>query len=270
MNYDPDRLAQALQRAMAEKGFGQEQVAERVGVAQSTVSDWLNRKKNPSNRNLKKLLAALEIRYEDVEGGEQAAHLPSYRDPLGLLGESFTLTIYASVRAAAGSGCIVPDPDEELASRMQQSKRLFQKLLGFWPPDDLGGLYVRGESMEPGLEDGQLMLYQPVGRMISGQRYILLVEDPRSEDWSLIVKRVQLFAGGGLKLISDNRGLGLDDEVLLPGTEGGLVHAQTGLPVRLCVVGRVLWPRDGDDAHDAQIVTRTIERLSALGYHLTR
>ena len=185
------------------------------------------------------------------------------------LEDPFTLTIYREVRPGAGNGRIVYEVDVADAWEQVESKRLFRHLLGFWPPDNMRGVYVSGDSMEPGLEDGQLVLYEPVDHMMSGQRYVMLIEDPHTGDWPLYVKRVQLFAGGGIKIISDNRALGLEDEILIPDKDGHLIHQQTKLPVRIRVVGRVLWPTD-QSADAVKLITRTIERMSAMGLQLSR
>lgn len=70
--------------------------------------------------------------------------------------------------------------------------------------------------------------------------------------------------GGGLKILSDNKAAGIDDETLLPDEDGQLVHQTTGLRVRMRVVGRVLWP-DPDQSEDVELITETIERLVNMG-----
>ncbi len=44
-----------------------------------------------------------------------------------------------------------------------------------------------------------------------------------------------------------------------------MTHAETGRPVDLAVVGRVVWPRESDDERTVKSVTRAIERLVETG-----
>lgn len=177
----------------------------------------------------------------------------------------FDLTIYHSVRPAAGEGNIIYEVDENDAETHKQSKRIFKDLLGFWPPNDMRGMYVDGESMQPGLRDKLLLLYRPVQQMYSGERYILQVEDPQTGDWGLRVKRVVTYAGGGIRIISDNKGLGVPDEELIPNSDNQLINKATGRAVRLHVIGQVLWPTERDREEDVELITRTIEELAGQG-----
>ena len=86
-----------------------------------------------------------------------------------------------------------------------------------------------------------------------------------------MVKRLYLEPGGVITLASDNlahRGRGLR---LMPagaaaesGGPGGLVVQGTGAAVRLCVVGRVVFPRETDSASSVRALTEAVEHLSRI------
>lgn len=183
--------------------------------------------------------------------------------------DAFVLTVYHSIRPAAGTpDRFLVEGDEDDADRHLHSKRIFQELLGFWPPDDMRGTYIEGWSMKRengGLDNGQLVLYRPVHAIDSGRRYLLTVVDLDTGDISPLCKRLQLFVGGGLKIISDNPGAGVEDEVLLPNGNDELVNQRTGRHVKIRIAGLVVWPRESDDEREVRTVTRTIEQLAARG-----
>lgn len=257
-----DTRAKRVQYVMEKCDLEPEDVINITGATKSTVYRWMNNESQPYPKYLKKLGSHTGYRWEWLKtgGGEKEAPAPSTET-----GDSFTLRIFYDVRPSAGNGRLIYGADEQDEAQLEESKQLFKGLLGFRPPDDLRGVYIDGRSMAPMFQDGQLVLYEPVERMESGERYVLLVEDQTTGDWNLLFKRVQVFTGGGLKLISENPGLGLDDETLLPDDDGKLIHQTTGLPVNVRVVGRVLWPSGRDEARQVQLVTQTIERLASAG-----
>lgn len=183
--------------------------------------------------------------------------------------ESVVIPIYSHVRASAGETDMFGwEPTDEDVFRLHRSKKLFAELLGFWPPDDMRGIRVDGWSMKRnggGIDHDQIILYRPVSQIVSGARHVLAVSEAGTGEPKILVKRVQEFTGGGLKLISDNPALGIDDELLIP-TPEGLLNQTTRQHVHLGVLGRVVWPSEGDDEATIRAVTKTIDGLIARGY----
>lgn len=179
--------------------------------------------------------------------------------------DTFTLVIYPGVTASCGPGRLVDIVQEDDALRYQLTRVFFRALLGFDPPTELRGIQVEGTSMEPDIRHGQYVLYVPPGEIETGKRYLYQIEDLQTNDWTLYLKRLQRYHGGGVKVISDNHGLGIEDEVLLPEKGGVLRHKETGCLVKMHLVGRVLWPREGDDSNETRILSQMIERLASMG-----
>ncbi len=183
--------------------------------------------------------------------------------------ETFLLTVYTHLRASAGRGLFGWEPGEEDVIRVQRSKRIFAELLGFWPPDDLQGIRVSGWSMKRnggGIDHGQIVLFRPVQRAAdveSGRRYVLTVSEDE-ENTRVLVKRVQFYTGGGIKLISDNPASGVEDEILVPHDEG-MLNQKTMRTARVRIIGAVLWPREDADEATTRAINQTIEALIARG-----
>ena len=235
-------------------------VAERLGVSpswivegpdsagdgvQSVASDT---RLSPPSREVRPLSRALPPEYADI----------------------FTLTVYTHVEASAGFGLYGFEPSAEDAIEVDRSKRLFAELLGFWPPDDMRGVRARGVSMRKafgGIIDGQIILYRPVhgpDDVTDGERHVLTVSE--GEDSRVLVKRVQLLMGGGVRLSADNANSNVVDEILVPDGDGGLKNRFTGEPVYLNVLGKVIWPTESVDLATAEVVAQTLEALVSRGY----
>src|SRR5690606_5959894 len=97
-------------------------------------------------------------------------------------------------------------------------------------------------------------LYVPTVDFEGGGIYVLLI------DGELVAKRVQKIPGGGLHIISDNKFAGYRDSTLIPegdpakGEEVQLVNKDTGRPVKIDAVGRIIWPkRNVDKMHVKQV-----------------
>lgn len=101
----PARLRAALERS--EKTA--RQVADQIGVSESTVSLWLSGRRNPRVENLKKIAAALGVEASELWEGPQAtpatAPMQSVVDDMAALDPTQQEAIAAmvrSIREAAG------------------------------------------------------------------------------------------------------------------------------------------------------------------------
>ena len=260
---DPDRFADALLQALSRKGMSQRELAEHLGIRQQSVSGWINGRARPSTENLQETLDHLGIDWETVR--RRALPLPTRSDA-----RETTVAVYTDVRASGGPGFLVGDVDGDEARRLSTPKEILAALIGVWPSDVLGGIYVVGDSMvDPsavsgGLPDGQLVLFEPADSVLSGHRHVVSVD---SDAWGprVLVKRLHIGLDGSLAVASDNPLAEVPAERLLPDAMGGMTHAETGRPVDLAVVGRVVWPRESDDERTVKSVTRAIERLVETG-----
>jgi transcriptional regulator with XRE-family HTH domain len=265
-------LSDRLRAARKHARLTQAQLGEELGQSKQSVSGYETGRTEPSREKLQQIAELTEVNKSWLFTGEGDMTAPKSVADGGREYEvgpdAIELKVFRDIRPSAGNGKVTYEVEELNPDTLVQSKRLFRDLLGFYPPKDMRGIYIDGDSMattEGPYEDGQLVLYRPVEQLQGGERYLLLVEDVSTGDWRLLFKRVQVYAGGGIKIISDNKAAGLEDETLLPNDEGQLVHQTTGVPVHMRTVGRVLWPDPNQAADEVTVITRTIERLVNMG-----
>ena len=275
---DPDRFAAALVHALGEQGESQRAFAARIGLTQQSVNAW-TRGTRPSTANLRTTLDALGIAWADVRLDEQLpSRLPARRTAGG--SDVTEVVVYDEIRVTGGGdGFYVGDLRGEEARRLVTPKEILAALIGFWPPAQLRMVYVEGDSMvspdfpSGGLRDGHPVLFEPpghVGDFVSGQRYVVQVSDEMIGPMTM-VKRLYMEPGGVIVLASDNLAHRGRDLRLMPdraaaenGEPGGLVVQGTGTAVRLCVVGRVVFPRETDSASSVRALTEAVEHLSRI------
>lgn len=125
------------------------------------------------------------------------------------------------VRAAAGFGAFIHDESvvEALAFRRDWIARQFGS-----SPRDLRLIYVMGDSMEPVLSDGDVVLIDRMQREPREGLYVLRFDD------SLVIKKLQRLPGAMIKIFSENAAY---EPVTMPAA------ALTGDGVEL--IGRVMW-----------------------------
>ena len=274
---DPNRFAAALVQALGEQGESQRAFAARIGLTQQSVNAW-TRGTRPSTSNLRTTLDALGIDWADVRLDAPSSRLPVRRTTGS--SDVTEVMVYDEIRVTGGGDeFYVGDLRSEEARRLVTPKEILAALIGFWPPAQLRMVYVEGDSMvspdfpSGGLRDGHPVLFEPpghVGDFVSGQRYVVQLNDEMIGPMTM-VKRLFVEPGGVIILASDNHAHRGRDLRLKPdraaaenGEPGGLVVEGTGTAVQLCVVGRVVFPREKDSASSVQALTEAVEHLSRI------
>lgn len=112
------------------------------------------------------------------------------------MNEEYAAIPLYDVRAAAGGGFVV---DSELVVDMLHFKKSWLRQRLSASPTDLHLIYVDGESMEPTLRPGEVILvdHRDTGPTRDGV-YVLRM------DGALMVKRLQRLPGGNINVTSDN------------------------------------------------------------------
>lgn len=132
--------------------------------------------------------------------------------------EDFIMVPLYDVQASAGGGSVV-DP-EHAQTKMSFSKRVLEEL-GV-PAGALACLYASGDSMEPTIHPGDLLLIDLSAQVRTDAIYVIQSND------SLVVKRVQKMFDGSLIIKSDN-----------PVYREQMIDK--GLLETVRIVGRVVW-----------------------------
>jgi phage repressor protein C with HTH and peptisase S24 domain len=207
-----------------------DRLAKATGVSPSAFRKWLKGVAEPSRDRLVALAEAAGVNVSWLAQGEGAepdlpmlaarAHSPRSAE---LAGNPYIAQFLVLPKrpeaAAAGSGPQVPEaPTEFIAFRNDWVRATFDR-----EPGELILEIAVGESMEPGIRNGDLLLVDTTDRTF--RNFGIYVIEARGER---LVKRVQRKFDGSLILISDNN-------VYQPES----IAAELAKEVR--VVGRVIW-----------------------------
>lgn len=171
----------------------------RKGLDKAFIANCLRGTSKPQQRNLDKLVAASGIPEEWWLHGDLPPPEPgatAHHRIEDVRGEYVAIPLYNGVRAAAGGGALVEHetPDDALMFkddwvRIELGVR----------PSDLYLIRVAGDSMEPTLRSGDVILVNRIATQPDREGiYILRM------DGTLLVKRLQALPGGVVRVHSDN------------------------------------------------------------------
>ena len=196
-----------------EKRFkNRESAAKAAGVAKSTLQNWIEGNTDPSFEGLARLTAAVGASLDELATGRPPTGTSAVEDFIGIP--------RYDARLAAGDGAF-----NERARRIDDipfTREFLQRKLGRNTADGLAILEARGDSMEPTIGDGDLVL---VDRRQDGLEDGIMAF---VRDDTAYVKRIRCLLDG-VEIISDNR------DVYEP-----LVVSRERLD-ELAIIGRVRW-----------------------------
>jgi phage repressor protein C with HTH and peptisase S24 domain len=211
-----------------------DKLAKAAGVSPSALRKWLRGEAEPSRERLITFADAAGVEIGWLVRGE--GDRPNLRDTSNRRHESpgrdgsdrppadeYLLLPHKPKAAAAGSGKPAPEyPAEFIAFRHDWIKTVFDL-----DPDQVMLLSAVGDSMEPGIRDGDLLLIDT--RENAFTEFGIYVFEARGER---LVKRVQRKFDGTLYVISDNTVY--QPEVI-----------SSELATEIKVVGKVIWRGGG-------------------------
>lgn len=195
------------------KGLTQTQLAEKIGVKFQSVQGWEKGRTRPSSKRFSEIAGALGITVQDLlEGNVNVSQEPG-QYVTGNIGsvraniaEFYTNVPFLSARAQAGiPGAIAEDCS---MAWIEETYPVFMPLVSITQRHLI--IEVTGDSMEPGIISGALVLAESVAKndvkYESGAVYAVLYGNNR-----FVVKRVKtndLTTNGALVLWSDNEKYG--------------------------------------------------------------
>lgn len=207
-------------------GLGIEEFSKKTGIPVSTLKKYEAGRSTPGGEAIQ-ALAGVGINTHWLVTGNGPSLLSGQPQAapehmIQEVGEEYALVPLYDVRAAAGHGAVV---EEEQVTDSLAFKRqwIHQELHA--NPADLYLIYVDGESMEPTLRPGDVILVDRRSAQAVPRDGIYVLR----MDGSLLVKRLQRLPGRKVKVTSDNPAyepfeLALDT----PGED-------------LAIIGRVVW-----------------------------
>lgn len=207
-----------------------DKLAKAAGVSPSALRKWLRGEAEPSRERLITFADAAGVEIAWLvrgEGDQPNLRDASNRRPEGAsdrpAADEFLLLPHRPKAAAAGSGRPAPEyPAEFIAFRHDWIRAAFDL-----DPEQVMLISAVGDSMEPGMRDGDLLLVDT--RQDAFTEFGIYVFEARGER---LVKRVQRKFDGTLYVISDNTVY--QPEVI-----------SSELATKIKVVGKVIWRGGG-------------------------
>lgn len=231
--FAPDRVLSAVRkqtasvfadrlRRIVEDHGGPTAVSKATGIPLRTIQNYI-RKSDPVEPKVSDFhLIVTELR-EYVEIGSRGDWEPDAehdrRDLIHSLERDFAFVKRLEVRPSAGAGALAPSEEPTDLIAFQRS---WLGSIGV-NPDRAHVLEVRGDSMEPTIRDGDMLLVDTSIRSVRDNGIYIV----RHEGY-VLVKRVQTGLDGSITLISDNQAY--DREKVPPADVD-----------RLKIAGRVMW-----------------------------
>ncbi|MBN8533884.1 MAG: LexA family transcriptional regulator [Rhizobiales bacterium] len=212
-NPELDAMARQL-RAFVKNAGGNQKVADAAEVPLSTLNTILAGKSDPRISTLKRLAPALGMSFGDL-----ANELTPGENTVNSTSHSIRIPL-RDVFASSGPGCEVMD---EAIIRHLSFDPFFVESWGI-PPERVEAVINRGDSNEPTIRDGAVVLIDRGDRKLR-ERPIFAFRTPDG----LRLKRFQKLIDGSARLVSDNQAL-YAPEVIGPADME-----------QLRVVGRAFW-----------------------------
>ena len=195
------------------------------GISGATVHEWLTKGSIPYPKTMAKLVSGTGIGEEWWLHGDLPPPAPEKTSPLRIeqtVSDYVAIPLYNGVCAAAGGGAVIEHerPDDVLMFKDSWVRHELGAR-----PQDLYLIRVSGDSMEPTLRAGDVVLVnRQATRPDREGVYILRLNG------MLVVKRLQAMPAGIVRVISDNAAFTSFDvtRAELDGTD-------------ITVIGRVVW-----------------------------
>ena len=154
-------MAQNIKMYMEDKGISRKEFCKRLGLAYSTVTDWLNAEKYPRIDKIEMMADFFGISKADLVEPHAPAQLPAQKVT------RYTYRIPVVGRVAAGQPILA---QEEIIDYEYIDERLHRG------GDQYFGLIVKGASMEPTIHDGDTIIVRVQEGVENGQIAVVLVD----------------------------------------------------------------------------------------------
>ena len=186
-------ITEKIKLLRASMKLSQKEFGERIGFSESKIQNMENGKQRINHEFLQALLVEYDADLNDLLSPDaRPAALQGVKDT----SSGFVSIPRYTVDASAGPGALVEN-EEQSGFYAFNRKWLERRSL---KPSSLSVIAVRGDSMEPKLEDGDLILIDRSQRQIAdGISYVVRL------DTDLLVKYIQRVRAGVIALLSENR-----------------------------------------------------------------
>ncbi len=226
---DREEIGARVLRRRKELGWSQEELARRVGYSGQSAIREIEAGKVRKPGKLLELAESLAVRPEWLAHGQGemglqvvrgAAHQQGYvlqEEVASFMAAHFTLVPRYAVQASAGPGLEVHS--EQIVDHLAFKTEWLRAAMGL-DPHKLALITARGDSMEPAIGDGDLLLLDMREiRTLDPSIYVVRM------DQSLVAKRLQRLLDGRIRIQSDNP----------------LYSAEEVYPHEVQILGRIVW-----------------------------
>ena len=198
-------------------------LSRRAGMGETAIRDFFRKGSVPKVSNAKSIADALGVTVDDIFNAARGISPPRPDD--SNYGDSFLAIPRYDARLSAGAGSF-NSQESEILDYIPFTKDFLRRKLGRNSVDGLVCCDVRGESMEPTLTDGDLLVVD-----------LRLTEQPAgiyaiNFDGESFVKRVEK-TGEGYSLVSDNRAY---PPIVIKGHDLDVLN----------IIGKVVWAAKTD------------------------
>jgi len=193
---NPETIATRIRKCADIVGSG-DRLAQETAIPRRTLETYLSGAAEPKANRLALIAKAAKVTMDWLATGEGPMRL-KHRTPLTIdetPGKYTYIPLY-DVHASAGHGAIV---DSEMVADDLRFKTEWINNELHVNAADLYLIYVQGDSMEPAMRAGDIILVNRVNQAISADGiYVLQMEG------TLLVKRLQRLPGNRIRITSDN------------------------------------------------------------------
>lgn len=175
----------------------QTELAEMIGVSQDSISNWETMKREPSMEDIGNLAGAFGISIHDlIPEQSQSPDQKNSSEAPGTTEDGYITLPRLNICPSAGAGTIT---EEEMPVDFVRFKEDWLRTVLRLKPENLNIVSVDGDSMEPTLRSGDLIIVDcRTPDSIKDGVYVI------RHDGALKVKRLQGLGKGSIKITSDN------------------------------------------------------------------
>lgn len=201
---------------------GVPQLARTMGVSEAVVRKWRANQSDPSRANLVSLAKVGDVDIDWLATGNGVMRSESDTEDSATTDphpDEFAYIPLLAVEACAGHGSFVDS--EEIITKLAFRRDWLHREVHA-NPAHLHLIYVRGDSMEPTLSDGEVIMIDRSANTPNRDGIFVIQMDD-----AILIKRIQPLPGNRLRIMSDNK--------RYPDIEADLQQH----PLRM--VGKVIW-----------------------------
>ncbi len=203
-------LGKRIQSRRSALKLNQEELAESIGVVRQTISSWENGVFAPEGKNLERLADSLKTSVAYLMGETDDPSIPIKKASSESNGKILPLdsltwipVISPEVKVSAGPGNCC---EEVIWEKIDDFPLFDGKIAALYSDNGLLSIFVEGNSMEPQIHDGDLVIFKKSNDWVSGNVVVVCL------DGRLLVKGIVRGPDGGVRLRSLNKNY---DDILI-------------------------------------------------------